>query len=72
MWKLNLANNEQVSMTRRYPDLPRKVLQRDAEVSRKIMLAWDMEKNPQRVLNIYLNHVDKLSDERYWELMRTV
>ena len=63
--KLNLANNEQIQMTRRYPDLPRKVLQRDSEVARKIMLAWDMEQNPQRVLNIYLNHKDKLSDERY-------
>lgn len=70
--KLNLANNEQIQMTRRYPDLPRKVLQRDSVIANKIMLAWNTEQNPQRVLNIYLNHTDKLSDERYWELMRTV
>lgn len=67
-----LANNERVEMTRRYPDLPKKVLRRDADVAKKIITAFDVEKNPQKVLSIFLTKQKELSDERYWELLRTV
>ena len=67
-----LANNEQVSMTRRFPNLPQKVLRRDSEIVKKIMFAWDLEHDKEKVLSIYLKEHKNLSDERYWELMRTV
>ena len=67
-----LANNERVEMTRRYPDLSKKVLRRDAEITKKIITAWDVEKSTEKVLSIYLKEKNNLSDERYWELLRTV
>lgn len=67
-----LANNEQVSMTRRFPNLPQKILRRDSEIVKKIMLAWDVEHDRNKVFDIYLKEHKNLSDERYWELMRTV
>jgi len=67
-----LANNEQVSMTRRFPNLPQKVLRRDSEIVKKIMFAWDLEHNKEKVLSIYLKEHKNLSDERYWELMLTL
>lgn len=66
------ANNESVVMTRRYPNLSHKVLRRDAKVSVKLIAAWDVEKNAEKVLSIYLKEKDNLSNERYWELLRTV
>lgn len=66
------ANNERVAMTRRYPTLKPKVLKKDSEISRKLITAWDTEKDSEKVLSIYLKEKNNLSDERYWELMRTV
>lgn len=66
------ANNERVAMTRRYPNLKPKVLKRDAEISKKIVSAWDIEKDATKVLGIFLKERFNLSDERYWELLRTV
>ncbi len=66
------GRNTQVPMTRRHPDLPVKVLKRDSEIVRKLMVAWDLEHNQQKVLDIYLKEKDNLSPERYWEMMRTV
>lgn len=34
--------------------------------------AWDVEKNADKVLSIFLTEQNNLSDERSWELMRTV
>lgn len=65
-------NNLQNSMTRRYPQLSKKVLMRDSKIAAKIILAWDLEQDEEKVLNIYLKEQGNLSDERYWELMRTV
>lgn len=59
-------------MTRRYPQLPKKVLMRDGKIAAKIMLTWDVEQDEEKVLAIYLKEQGNLSDERYWELMRTV
>ena len=66
------GNNEVVPMTRRYPNLFNKVLKRDSEIARKIITAWDLENNPEKVLAIYLKENKNLSNERYWELLRTV
>ena len=65
-------NNELVHMTRRYPKLRKKVLQRDSKIVMKLMRAWDVEQDENKVLSIYLKEKDSLSHERYWELMRTV
>jgi len=67
-----IMNNEFVPMTRRYPDLRKKVLERDAKVANKLVVAWDIERDPDKVLSIYLNNINNLSDERYWELLRSV
>lgn len=65
-------NNELVSMTRRYPKLVQKVLLRDAKIVAKIIRAWDIEHNSDKVFEIFLKEKNNLSDERYWELLRTV
>lgn len=65
-------NNELVPMTRRYPTLKRKVAERDSKIARKLIQAWDQEKDQDKVLEIYLNNKHLLSHYRYWELMRTV
>ena len=66
------GNNEAIPMTRRYPNLPNKVLKRDSEIVRKIITAWDLENDAEKVLAVYLKERKNLSDERYWELLRTV
>jgi hypothetical protein len=66
------ANNETVFMSRRYPKLARKVLLRDSKIASKLVAAWDIEKNPEKVLSIFIKEKGNLSNERYWELLRTV
>ncbi len=67
-----IGNNELVPMTRRYPNLPKKVLQRDSKITKRIMMAWDVDGDPEKVLAIFLKERRMLSHERYWELMRSV
>ncbi len=67
-----LGNNVNVQMTRRYPNLPNKVLKRDAEIAKKLITAWDLENDQDKVMAIYLKENKNLSNERYWELLRTV
>ena len=69
---INYGNNQYVPMTRRYPNLRRKVLIKDSIISKKLTEAWDVEKDSKKVLDIYLKKHRSLSDERYWELLRTV
>lgn len=65
-------NNELVPMTRRYPEhLSNKQLRRDAAISQKFIRAWDYEQNPDKLLSIFLKEKNNLSDERYWETLRT-
>ena len=45
---------------------------RDAKIAVRIIHAWDTNKDEDEVLNIFLKEKDNLSDERYWELLRTV
>ena len=59
-------------MTRRYPALKGKVLRRDSKIASRIIQAWDVDHNSEKVLNIFLKEARNLSDERYWELLRTV
>ena len=66
------GNNELIPMTRRYPNLPNKVLKRDSEIAKKLVTAWDIEQNTDKVMEIYLKENKNLSNERYWELLRTV
>lgn len=66
------GRNTEVPMTRRYPDLPTKVLRRDSEITKKLILAWDLEHDQKKVLDIFLKEKDNYSPERYWEMMRTV
>lgn len=69
---VNYENNKVVYMTRRYPELRRKVLRKDSNISERLIKAWDIEKNKEKVLQIFLKEQNNLSDQRYWELMRTV
>lgn len=69
---IQFSNNQLISMSRRYPKLKGKVLKRDSIISQKLVQAWDTEKNADKVLSIYLKEKNNLSDERYWELLRTV
>jgi len=66
------ANNEQVFMTRRYPALSQKVLVRDGVIAKKIIQAWDVEHDADKVLSIFIKEKNNFSDERYWEMLRTV
>lgn len=66
------ARNEIVHMTRRYPQLMHKVLKRDSVIVKRIMDAWDSNHDSEKVLSIYLKEQNNLSDERYWEILRTV
>ncbi|AVR47230.1 hypothetical protein C7S20_19325 [Christiangramia fulva] len=65
-------NNEMVPMTRRYPDLKDKVKKRDNKISIQLIRAWDVERDAEKVLKIFLQNIDKLSSYRYWELLRSV
>ncbi|NLZ31345.1 MAG: hypothetical protein GX885_11515, partial [Methanomicrobiales archaeon] len=38
----------------------------------KIVRAWDIEKDKNKVLSIFQKENTSLSDERYWEILRTV
>lgn len=67
-----IANNKRVEMTRRFPQLRKKVLMRDAVIAKKIIAAWDVEHDAEKALSIYLKEKNNLSDERYWEVLRTV
>jgi len=67
-----LATNETVVMTRHYPKLARKVLERDSKIAKKIIQAWDNEHDEEKLLSIFIKEKKNLSDERYWELLRIV
>ena len=64
--------NETVPMTRRYPDLPRKQLERDSKIAMKIVRAYDIERDAQKVLDLWRKYHPLLSNPRYWELLKTV
>lgn len=59
-------------MTRRYPNLRKKQEERDSKIVSKIITAWDVEQDSDKVLDIFIRENKNLSDERYWETLRTV
>ncbi|WP_435416289.1 hypothetical protein [Polaribacter aestuariivivens] len=67
-----IGNNINVEMTRRYFDLPRKVALRDSKIAKQIINAWDFEQDKEKVFKLFVKNCDKLSSQRYWELLRTV
>ena len=67
-----IGNNINVEMTRRYFDLPRKVALRDSKIAKQIITAWDFEQDKEKVFKLFVKNCDKLSSQRYWELLRTV
>lgn len=67
-----LSHNERFSMTRRYPNLPEKVLKRDSKICSALIKAWDENHDQYKLMDIFLREAKNLSDERYWELMRSV
>lgn len=68
----SLAVNQRSDFTRRIPALPEKQLARDSKIFKQIFVAWDVEGNPDKVIEIFLSKAHLLSNPRYWELMRTV
>jgi hypothetical protein len=68
------GNNELVPMTRRYHShLLAKVLKRDSNIVENLIRAWDEKENKNKdLLPLFLKECKNLSDERYWELLRTV
>lgn len=67
-----ISNNEQVEMTRRYFNLPKKVALRDSKIAQQIAIAWDVEQDADKVFKLFLKNHHLLSTQRYWELLRTV
>ena len=63
---------DQTEFTRRIPSLSRKELEQDAKIARQLIHAWDVEKNADKVLDIWFRKSRLLSNPRYWELLRTI
>ena len=66
------AYNETVPMTRRYPELPRKQLERDSKITTKIIRAHDVNCDLEEVLDLWRKYHTLLSNPRYWEVLKTV
>lgn len=66
------SNNELVPMSRRYPPLRQKNLAKDSRVAKKLIQAWDIEDNEDEVFKIFMRNKSRLSDYRYWELLRSI
>ena len=67
-----MTHNQNVEMTRRYFDLPKKVLMRDSKIASQLIKAWDIEHDENKVFSLFLKNNHLLSSQRYWELLRTV
>ena len=63
---------KQTEFTRRIPVLSRKQEEIDAKVARKMVYAWDVLHDPERLREVYFKNARRLSNPRYWELLRTV
>lgn len=59
-------------MTRRYPPLKKKQAERDSKIGKRLIHAWDVEHDSDKVFNIFMKDKHLLSDFRYWEMLRTV
>lgn len=64
---------DQTEFTRRVPTgLSRKQMAQDAKIARQLVNAWDVEKNADKLLDIWFRKSHLLSNPRYWEILRTV
>lgn len=70
--KLIRGRNELVPFTRRYPDLKPKQLARDSKIAKRLITSWDINKDPEIALNVFIKECSQLSDPRYWELLKSV
>lgn len=65
--------NESHPFTRRIPSfLTEKQKQRDAKIVKKIIVAFDMEGDKEKVRDIFFSKCTLLSDPVYWEVLRSV
>lgn len=66
------SHNQIIPATRRSThSLPRKKQVRDGEIAKKLIHAWDTKGDKELLLNVFIKEKDLLSDERYWELLRS-
>lgn len=63
---------KQTEFTRRIPVLTRKQEDIDAKVARRLVHAWDVLHDAERVRDAFFKDAHRLSDPRYWELLRSV
>lgn len=66
------GRNELIPLTRRYPDLKPKQALRDSKIAKRIITSWDVKREPEETLNIFIKESSQLSHPRYWELMKSV
>jgi hypothetical protein len=64
--------NKRLPFTRRIPRLKEKQLIRDSEIAKRLIHALDVLKMPDVALEIFLSEQKRLSDQRFWETMRTL
>jgi hypothetical protein len=65
--------NTGIPMTRRKPiGLSRKQLWKDSEIAKEIIYCADVLKDPNKEVQAFLRNRYRLSDQRYWELLKAV
>ena len=62
----------QTEFTRRMPAIPKKELERSCSVAKKLIHAWDVEGDADKVKRIFFKYAKMLCNPHYWELLRTV
>ena len=63
----------QTEFTRRIPTfLTQKQRDRDAKIVKKIVVAWDVEQDIDKTLDLFFKNARYLSNPAYWEVLRTV
>lgn len=63
---------KQTEFTRRIPVLSRKQEDIDAKIARRLVYAWDVLHDADRVREVFFKDAHRLSDPRYWEILRSV
>lgn len=65
--------NEIHDFTHRIPSyLSKKQLERDSKIVKQIIVAADVDEDPEKVVDIFFRKCHLLSNPRYWEVMRSV
>ena len=63
---------KQTEFTRRIPVLSRKQEDIDAKIARRLVYVWDVLHDADRVREVFFKDAHRLSDPRYWEILRSV